>query len=333
MEIQQVTKNSLVQVETFKAEVTALAEKCNLIIVESESTLAVGQQNLAKANSIINTIETLRTNLKAPYLAAGRLIDSTCKDVSEPLVKSVAGLKSQIAGWEKKRIEEEKAKQEAIRIKFEQEQAAIKKEEDRKNAIRDYIANRAEPVLKSCFEACITLNDCEQQIKKIETNYKPREFFQEFADQAYELRDRYLNLIKNKMSVLALAQNSDAKVSQAELFLAEEKQKIELERIELEKREARIKRAEEEAAIQKQQEEAKRLALEEEERMRMLADASRTKGVRYTWAFEVADIKNVPMEWLILDEKKVKEYLKENKPEQEGVINGVRFFKNMNITA
>lgn len=311
-----------------KAEITALADKCKQIVIVDEGTLAIGQQNLAKANSMVNTIDELRTKIKAPYLAAGKLIDSTCKQLSEPLTMAVAHLKEQALNWEKKRLAEEKAAQEEIERRFHEEQEAIRVENERRMAIANYITDKAEPALKKCYDRAVSATECDNQISIIEKNYKPRDFFQEFADQAYELRDRYINLIKEKKKLL----DGASEMTNAELVLQKKKQALELERIELEKREMAIKQAEEEEFLRKQKEEAAASLLSEQQRQQAIADSEKTKGIRYTWDFELVDINQVPKEWLCLDEKVVKAYMKES-VEKEGVVNGVKFFKKMNITA
>jgi predicted nucleic acid-binding Zn-ribbon protein len=58
------------------------------------------------------------------------------------------------------------------------------------------------------------------------------------------------------------------------------------------------------------------------------------KKVRYLHRFQLLDIKQVPLEWLKLDEEKVKAYISENKDTlKDGVINGVAFFKEISVTA
>jgi hypothetical protein len=315
-------------VTSLKGEIVLLADKCKQIAIVDEGTLAIGQQNLAKANSMVNTIEGLRTTLKAPYLAAGKLIDSTCKQLSEPLTLAVSHLKEQALNWEKKRLAEEKEKQEQLERKFYEEQEIIRSENERRSAITTYMSEKAEPALKKCYERATSLHECNNQISIIQSNYKDREFFMEYADQAYEMKDRYLSLIEEKKKLFEGA----SQMSEAELSIQQQKQALQFERLELEKRALAISQAEEEAFLRKQQEEAAANLLAEQQKQQAIADSEKTKGIRYTWDFELVDITMVPKEWICLDEKAVKAYMKES-IDKEGTINGVRFFKKMNITA
>lgn len=57
--------------------------------------------------------------------------------------------------------------------------------------------------------------------------------------------------------------------------------------------------------------------------------------IRKTWDFELVDIKKVPIQWLTIDENKVKEYLSISKDilKDGEVINGVKFFQKTGISA
>lgn len=56
--------------------------------------------------------------------------------------------------------------------------------------------------------------------------------------------------------------------------------------------------------------------------------------VRRPWTFEVVDINSVPKEFLMVDESKVKEYLKANSDSLEDgkVVNGIKYYKDLKVT-
>lgn len=56
--------------------------------------------------------------------------------------------------------------------------------------------------------------------------------------------------------------------------------------------------------------------------------------VRRPWCFEVVDINLVPKEFLMVDESKVKEYLKANSDSLEDgkVVNGIKYYKDLKVT-
>jgi hypothetical protein len=56
--------------------------------------------------------------------------------------------------------------------------------------------------------------------------------------------------------------------------------------------------------------------------------------VRRPWCFEIVDINLVPKEFLMVDESKVKEYLKANSESLEDgkVVNGIKYYKDLKVT-
>lgn len=56
--------------------------------------------------------------------------------------------------------------------------------------------------------------------------------------------------------------------------------------------------------------------------------------VRRPWTYEVVDINSVPKEFLMVDESKVKEYLKANSDSLEDgkVVNGIKYYKDLKVT-
>lgn len=56
--------------------------------------------------------------------------------------------------------------------------------------------------------------------------------------------------------------------------------------------------------------------------------------VRRPWTYEVVDINLVPKEFLMVDESKVKEYLKANSDSLEDgkVVNGIKYYKDLKVT-
>jgi tetrahydromethanopterin S-methyltransferase subunit F len=60
----------------------------------------------------------------------------------------------------------------------------------------------------------------------------------------------------------------------------------------------------------------------------------KTKGIRDVWKFELVSKSDLPLEWVTIDEEKVKEWLKTNKDSlKEGVTTGVRFYKDITVRA
>lgn len=76
-----------------------LSEEALQIKVTDNVSLAIANQKLSAVNNHLKLIEEKRTELKKPYLDAGKKVDSIAKDLSEPLNNSIQYLKNQIKEW------------------------------------------------------------------------------------------------------------------------------------------------------------------------------------------------------------------------------------------
>ena len=76
-----------------------LSEEALQIKVTDDVSLAIANQKLSAVNNHLKLIEEKRTELKKPYLDAGKKVDSIAKDLSEPLNNSIQYLKNQIKEW------------------------------------------------------------------------------------------------------------------------------------------------------------------------------------------------------------------------------------------
>jgi hypothetical protein len=331
IQVSEKTKQSMEILSAFKAQVDEISSNCLLISIVDESSLSVGQQNLSKANTMLKAIEDKVKLIRKPLNDELKQISAIGAPLTESLEKAVNHLKSQVASWEKKRLEEEAAKKAEIDRQLAEKAKAEAAEQKRKDDIRTYINEKAVAVLKKMYEDCVSVEACDNKLQSIEKNYKPREFFAEFADEAYSIKDNYISLIKAKREQLA----SVSVMSEAEKELALEKERIAIEKNNMALREAELKSKEEANRIEKERKEAEAAAVLEKEKLDAQAALNKTKGIRFTWGCELYDMSNVPAEWLILDEAKVKEWRKDNEDlvKDGEVIKGVRFFKRMGVAS
>lgn len=118
-------QKSLGVIKALKAKVDAIGNQCKLIKIKDDSTLAIAQQNLSKANEMAKFIEDTRVTIKAPYLAAGKQVDDLSKDVSKQLNEGVTHLKTEVKAYELKKQSDAKAKQDAIDTELAAQKAAL----------------------------------------------------------------------------------------------------------------------------------------------------------------------------------------------------------------
>ncbi|MFA7289593.1 MAG: hypothetical protein WC055_12020 [Melioribacteraceae bacterium] len=317
--------------QAFKAQVEEMSTNCMQIQIVDDTSLAVAQQNLSKVNALLTNTKNKITSIRKPYNDELKQIAAIGSTLTEPLEKAVEYLKIGVGEWEKKRLAEAAEKQAKIDQELAQKRALEQAEEDRKAKIRAYISEKSSPLLKKMYSDCTSVEICDKNLLSIANNYKPREFFQEFADEAYELKDNYVNLIKTKKEQLLSADQ----MSEAEIELALERERIAIEKNNMLLREAELKSKEEAARLEKEKKESEEKAAIEKQRLADEAEANKTRGIRYTWGFEINDIKAVPLDWLTLDEVKVKERLKSNKDglKDGDIVDGVKFLKKMGVSS
>ena len=321
---------SLQLLDSLKADIDTQAQSCLQIKVVDESTLAVCQQNLSKINQLVKAVDAKRKELKDPYFQAGKLIDSTANKLIEEAEAAVTHLKNEVKEWELKKQKEAAEAQAALAKQAAEAAQKAADEEVRIRNIRGAI-DKAKFALQQYYDGCKTIEFCDKAISDINTAYKSREFFQEFADEAYSLRDNYLELIKAKKAQLESANTMSAE----EKALAEQKEQLAKERLELEAKAANIRAIEEGMERARQEKaEAERLAAEKA-KMEAEAEMNGTRGIRKIWKVELVDKSKLIPDWILLDESAAKEYRKANESEiKDGdIINGVRFYQDISVSA
>src|SRR5574338_544095 len=100
-------KNNLKDIENLKSQIDEIGKNCQQITVTDEVSLAICQQNIAKANNMLNLIEAKHKEIKAPFLEAGRLCDNTKKALTEKL--EVNQITPELAEAQVKALKEESA--------------------------------------------------------------------------------------------------------------------------------------------------------------------------------------------------------------------------------
>lgn len=260
-----------------QSQALSIAEACNKLQVTDETTLAIATQNLSKAQSVTKQIEAIRTDLKAPYLQAGKQIDALAKKLAEPIEDAVNAGKKKILAYNAE--VQRKKQEEANRI------------QKIRNAISEYSDNAMIEMYR-----CATLDELREVRDRLVVN-APQDKWGEFLNEFLVVRNNLNEYAKSRKIAITQPEQSDEK--------------------------------EAEAIAEVIQETSSAIGAE------ALSETAPTKlaGARYTWAFEVENIANVPMEWLTVDEAAVKEYMKLHKDNlKEGVYQGIRFFQRESLT-
>ncbi len=276
-------KASLIQFESAKTQLDAVAKQCMLIKVTDSDSLAVCENNLTKVNDLCNAVEDIRLKeVKEPWNKF-KTINAAAAYISESSESAVEYLKLEKKTYilkeeaEKKRLEDLKASVEAMtnhmKVNFESIEDVVK------------------------LDAFVTRMNNINFVEK----------YADYSTQASEIAEGYHKLFA---------------IKRIELIALEDATPDEV------------------VAIKQASEEAKELVQEIVVDNSIAMSAAVTfsappKKVRRPWAWELVDLTKVPKEWLMLDEAKVKAFMADNKDTLvEGQqINGVKFFKDLTITA
>lgn len=137
-------QKSLDSINAFKVQIDLIGRQCKLIEIKDELTLAIAQQNLSKANQMAIFVEEKRVQIKAPYLAAGKLVDETAKKIVSELHAGIAHIKIQVSAWEKARQKEAKDKQDAIDAELAAEKAKLESLPLTNEVVNDFVTKQEE---------------------------------------------------------------------------------------------------------------------------------------------------------------------------------------------
>lgn len=324
-------QKALAVINALKPQVDEIGLKLMQIKVIDENSLAICQQNLSKANSIVKSIEEKRVESKAPVIEAGKLIDGSCKTLTEIAMQGIVHAKTEVANWEKQRLAEAKKLQDEIDAKAKLEADKVLAEDVRKKGITDYISNEMTPWLQSCYSKLTNVFECDVLLDTINTRFPDEKKFQEYYADALQIKSNFIGLIEAKKAQLSVADN----ISDTEREILKEKADIAEQKQKLAERELAIKQKDEQAEADRKKKEAEELAEQAKKEAQVVADANKTSGIRKLWRHEVVDMEKVPADWKIVDESKVKEYIKTHKDNlvEDYCINGIRFFTEISVVA
>ncbi len=171
---------------------------------------------------------------------------------------------------------------------------SIEAENNRKKEILDSI-NTTKAWCQAKLEVAKTDKECDWAIDKLAFINDRKDWYQEFLPQIESIINEYTVLFG------------------------------------LKKQEFSAESPDEQQAIKELQEEAK-ANIESADVPKVEVEV--ISKVRRPWTFEVVDINLVPKEFLMVDESKVKEYLKANSDSLEDgkVVNGIKYYKDLKVT-
>lgn len=315
-----------------KPEIVKYCKYAEAVKIEDENSLKVAENNSGLINDALKAIEKIRKMIKEPYLETSKLIDNHAKQLSDPLTKAKDTVNVEITNYKKVQAA-------ALRAEMEKKEKEIARIADEKAAEVERMSRVEKQLISRLYggswinaagkefssEGCKTPADCDT-LKSIMESKVPK------ADEFTHIQADYKDMLKRMRKINAEHKTNLIESSSESVHISS----AALERIDAAKSEAGIQAEEAKAElstaiIQEARKEMKEQAAE-------VADAS--KGIRTKLCFEVANIKDVPEEFLILNDIAVRAWAGENKElikakvkTNDNIINGIKFWVEQKFAA
>lgn len=257
--------------EVYKKQANDFAAKLSTLKVTDENSEAIVTQRLSEAKELIKAVEGKRTELKAPYLDAGRQIDKIAKELVEQLNLAYEDIRKVLLAW--KQEQEKKRKEEIAQL----EEGKKKVDKYYQDAIAEINQAKAPVDLSAVFVKYV------KDFPGADVWGAHTEYANHILAEIKAAGGAKLKAIKEGISIVA------------------------------EVREVAVPENIEEKAIQ--------------------LEVAKPSNMRKVWKFEMVEKMQVPLDWLVLDDKKVKEFMAQAKEAghlKEGenfMFNGVKFYQ------
>lgn len=303
--------------------------QCKNFVVNSPETLIEAKKLAKEAAGLVKLIDDRRKELVEPHLTAQKSINAYAKEITEGLDTSLKGFRAQILSFEQE--EERKRQAELKRLDDERKEREEAERKDRERISKHKTAlNAIETWSLQNLHKVREPQQFTQIIESIERIVP--EDYEEFATEAESLKERLIISTTERWEVVKaqLAQEEAARQLDGEAKRQAE------ERIALDKAAEDIRQREERIAADKADEEREAKAREEqaeidrkaaEDEAARIAEqtalSQKSSSISKRWVFKVEDTNVVPRQFLVVDEKAVKEFIKQG----GRVIPGIRIYQ------
>lgn len=265
--------------------------------------LKKASQEIANKCNLLTITDTVTLSIATQNLSMAKnqidAIEKLRKEAKEPYFqkgKQIDKLASELSGPIEQALMAGKVK---IKAFNDAEEAKAIKEQNRIKAIKIAIQDYSSSFIEKinkCTTEAALLEMNSQYIKK----FPGEETWFEFMDEAQEMRKSLHDYVKaRKIQILTPKESDDETVEEIKNQIIEKMEAVGVQEI-------------------------------------ANASYSTTTSFRGTWKAELIDINAVPKDWLIVDDKKVKEYLKQQKDAgqlKDGDLkNGFRFYIDKSVS-
>jgi len=266
----------------------------------------------------------------------------------QELIVQTPELKSSLLKFENVKLQLDKAAETCLQIKVTDENslAVMENQLGKMNDLVSAVNEMHKVGKKPYLDKCNAYDGAKNYV--LDFKVDPIEYLKEEKKKFIILTTEYnsfLNWIKNAYDTITDAEQCDGLLKTFSKEVKEERWKGFTERVKAEvekyKKLVELKKEELTALENATPDEAEAIKQNAEEAKQEIESADTTPAISFSfkktrnpWTYEIVDINLVPKEFLMVDESKVKEYLKANSDSLEDgeVINGIKYYKDLKVT-
>ncbi len=312
MELQTIKTEGIEKFEQLQKSVNDQVSVLSAIEVTDETSEAIANQQLSKAKKLENFIDDARLLIQEKEFKFCKEVNKKAGEIAIPLTTSMAVTKNKLKEWDK--TKKANALQKTLEIqaaqqKIEQDRIANQAAENEKTLLLQVQVAKFEGEAFKAINDAKTMEDLSAAFVKFVQSMP--------VEMGLVVQGRIKSLGVAKKNLILAPESGQAKF---DIQTAYNQTYATVTGTEV-KIEAKIIEAPVEAVnYLKQQEQA-------------VAIQSAPTNIRKSWAWEVQNICDVPLEWLKIDEDMVKEFMKTEKESlTEGMVyNGVKFYQKETV--
>lgn len=302
-----------VSFEYTKEMLSELVEQVSVIQIVDSTSLGIANQKLSLIGNYRKEIESKRKELKQPFLDGGKKVDDAAKELDAILSKGNDDLKSKIGAWEKARLEKERELQQKAL-----EEARKKEAEANGIAEKARIVNYMAQVkdwLEKGLAGCTTIEHGNQMLESMK-GLQPFAVMGDYQQEYKALIEMYEKLFRTKVGELEGKIAKGTTENHINVLGGQLNDHIESLKVQ----------------VAEKQQELTKVETEIVQEMNNLQE-EKASNVAFLWKFDVVSPENVPSMFMSIDEKKIREWMNNNKENlKDGeTIYGVKFYKEVSV--
>jgi len=307
------------------AKIVSFEEISVKIKVADSDSLSVAENHSSGIQQMLNGIELARTTLGSPYYETSKAINAYAKVLREPLERSKTRINTQITAYKNLQAAQE-------RLRIEKDQKEEEEKEQRKSAEIEKLARIKKQLYARIYggvyyqkddtrkssSGCQSIADCDNMSQFIDERFPNPDQFTYLKVEVLDTKNIGMSLLtKHKSNLVSLSSSNEKEREKARIAIIKAKNDAEVEALD------------EVDGLKKGME--KEAATKVREDKKSLKHAS--KGVRETVKFVIEDEAAVPVDFKIVDDRLVNDYItansdriKEGLKEQKQPIPGINFY-------